>query len=118
MMEVRAVSRYVRVSPTKMRRIAGMILNKTYEDAIDILTYVPSPNAALIKKVLESAGANAEENHELTKDSLFVANAIVDVGPTWKRFRAGSMGRAMRRRRRTSHIKIVLTDKLEKTKKK
>ncbi|MEW6202213.1 MAG: 50S ribosomal protein L22 [bacterium] len=116
MAEVKAIAKYVRVTPNKVRRIANLIQRKSYQDALDILTYVPSPNAALVKKVLESAGANAEENHNLAKDSLYVASAVVDEGATWKRFRAGSMGRAMRRRRRTSHIKVILTDKLEKKK--
>lgn len=109
-MEVRAVAKYMRLSAQKMRRIARQLKHLEYETAVDVLTFEPSPNAKVLKKVLESAGANAEENHNLSKDSLYVANAIVDEGPTLKRFRAGSMGRGMRIQKPTSHVKIILTD--------
>lgn len=110
-MEVKAIAKFVRVSPTKMRRLANGIKNLGYEEAVDVLKFEPSPNSELLLKTLESAGANAEENHNLAKDDLYVQNALVDQGPTLKRFRAGSMGRGMRIRKGTSHIKVILTDK-------
>lgn len=109
-MEVRAVAKYMRLSPRKLRRIARQIEHLDYETALDVLTFEPSPNARVLKKVLESAGANAEENHDLSKDSLYVASAVVDGGPTLKRWRAGSMGRGMRVTKPTSHIRVTLTD--------
>ncbi|MEW5947351.1 MAG: 50S ribosomal protein L22 [bacterium] len=110
-MDVKAVAKYMRVSPAKMRRIAAMIVNRPYQDAVAILAYAPSPKARTLLKVLESAAANAEENHNLSKNSLYVSKALVDTGPKLKRWRAGSMGRAMRIRKPLSHITVVLTDR-------
>ncbi len=107
-MESRATAKYIRVSSSKIRRYANAIKGKKYTEACAILDFMPSPNAELLKKVLVSAGANAEENLSLTKENLIVKNAIANEGPTLKRMRPGPMGRGMRIRKRTSHITVVL----------
>jgi large subunit ribosomal protein L22 len=108
-MDVRASARYVRVAPNKVRQVARHIRGLDVEHARNVLQLEPKNAARYVHKVLESAVANAENNHELDADDLVVTAAIVDEGPTLKRFRPRAMGRAYRVRKRTSHITIVLT---------
>ncbi len=107
----KAVSRYVRVSPSKVRRYMDLIKGKSYPEAVATLKFMPSSNAEAVRKVLESAGANAEENHNMVKDSLFVYEAVADQAPTMKRIKARARGRANRIRKRTSHLTVVLSEK-------
>ncbi|HOX28587.1 MAG TPA: 50S ribosomal protein L22 [bacterium] len=107
---VTAEARYVRISSSKVRRYLNLIKGKKFSEAVAILKFMPSPTAEVIGKVLESAGANAEENHNLLRDYLKVEDAVADQGPTLKRWRARAMGRGVRIRKRTSHITIVLTE--------
>lgn len=116
-MEAKAIVRHTRISASKLRRYVDLIRGQRYPAAVGILTFMPSPNAAVVKKTLESAGANAEDSKNLAKDSLFVSGAWVDEGPTMKRWRAGSMGRARRIRKRSAHVTIVLSDQKPKKKK-
>ena len=115
-MVAKAKAKYVRVSPSKVRRHLNLIKGKPFQDAVNILEFQPSPTAAKVLKVLNSAGANAEENHNMAKDDLFVLQAIADDGPTIKRFRPRALGRAYRINKRTSHITVELTDELPKRK--
>jgi ribosomal protein L22 len=106
---VRARARYVRTSPRKARLVADHVRGKTVEDARAILAFSPREVARDWSKVLESAVANAEHNHELVGDELRIAAITADEGPTLKRYRPRAMGRATRIRKRTSHLTITLT---------
>jgi len=106
----RAEMKYLRVSASKARRYLEAIKGKEYGEAAAMLKFMPSPTAEAVLKLLESAGANAEENHNMIKDHLYVYEATADQGPTLKRFRPRAMGRGMRIRKRTSHITIILSN--------
>ncbi|WP_366923258.1 50S ribosomal protein L22 [Metallumcola ferriviriculae] len=112
-MEAKAVARYIRVSPRKVRQVANMIKGKDILEAQAVLKYTPKRGAGYIAKVLQSAVANAEHNYEMDPDNMYVANAYVDQGPTLKRFMPRAMGRADKIRKRTSHITVVVREKEE-----
>ncbi len=109
-MDVRASARYVRVAPNKARQVVRHIRGLDVERARDVLLLEEKGAAQYVRKVLESAIANAENNHDLDADDLWVTSAVVDEGPTMKRYQPRAMGRAYRIRKRTSHITIVLGD--------
>lgn len=106
---VRAHARYVRTSARKARMVCGHIRGKSVSEARAILAFTPREVARDWSKLLESAVANAENNHELLEDDLIVREAYADEGPTIKRFRPRAMGRATPIRKRTSHLTITLT---------
>jgi ribosomal protein L22 len=106
---VRARARYVRTSARKARMVSGHLRGKSVEEARAILAFTPRDVARDWSKLLESAVANAENNHELVGDDLVVREAYADEGPTIKRFRPRAMGRATPIRKRTSHLTITLT---------
>jgi ribosomal protein L22 len=106
---VRAHARYVRTSARKARMVCGHLRGKSVQEARAILAFTPREVARDWSKLLESAVANAESNHELLEDDLIVREAYADEGPTLKRFRARAMGRAAPIRKRTSHLTITLT---------
>jgi ribosomal protein L22 len=108
---VRAQAKYVRTSARKARLVCDHIRGKSVQEARAILAHTPRAAARDWSKVLESAIANAEHNHELIGDDLFVFAVSADEGPTLKRFRPRAMGRATRIRKRTSHLTITLTPK-------
>jgi ribosomal protein L22 len=108
---VRAQAKYVRTSARKARLVCEHIRGKTVAEARAILDFTPRAVAKDWKKVLESAVANAEHNHELLGEDLVVQAAYADEGPTLKRFQPRAMGRATRIRKRTSHLTITLTPK-------
>ena len=108
---VRAHAKYVRTSARKARLIADHVRGKDVNQARAILAFSPRSVAEDWRKVLESAIANAEHNHDLVGDDLVVLNATADEGPTLKRYRPRAMGRATRIRKRTSHLTITLTPK-------
>ena len=106
-MEARAQARYIRVTPMKARRVVDLIRGMDATEAQAVLRFAPQAG-----KVLDSAIANAAHNYDHTDaDSLFVAEAYVDEGPTLKRFRPRAQGRAYRIRKRTSHITVVVSSK-------
>ena len=109
-MEVQAITRYARMSPKKVREVARTIQGRTANDAVEYLTLIPRKSARLIVKTLKSAIANAENNNNLASDTLTVKSAVVENGPVLKRFKAGAKGTAMPRRKKMSHIRIVLSD--------
>ena len=109
-MEVQALTRNARMSPKKVREVARTIQGRTANDAVEYLTLIPRKSARLIVKTLKSAIANAEHNENVMADSLTVKSAIVENGPVLKRFKAGAKGTAMPRRKKMSHIRIVLSD--------
>ncbi len=98
------------MSPKKVREVAREIQGRPATDALDLLRFIPRKSARLVAKTLHSAVANAENNNNLSSDSLIVSRALVEAGPTLKRFRAGARGSAKRIHKRTSHIRIILTD--------
>jgi ribosomal protein L22 len=106
---VRAHARYVRTSARKARMVCGHLRGKSVQEARAILAFTPREVARDWSKLLESAVANAESNHELLEDDLIVREAFADEGPTIKRFRPRAMGRATPIRKRTSHLTIALT---------
>ncbi len=106
---VRAHARYVRTSARKARMVCGHLRGKSVQEARAILAFTPREVARDWSKLLESAVANAENNHELLEDDLIVGEAYADEGPTIKRFRPRAMGRATPIRKRTSHLTITLT---------
>jgi ribosomal protein L22 len=105
---VRARARYVRTSARKARMICGQLRGKSVPEARAILAFTPREVARAWSKLLESAVANAESNHELLEDDLVVREAYADEGPTIRRFRPRAMGRATAIRKRTSHLTITL----------
>ena len=109
-MEVKAVSKYVRISPQKARKLADAIKGKPVEAGMDILKFMPQKAAGIVEKVVRSAASNADNNHGLDVDSLVIRNLIIDQGPTLKRFRARARGRGARILKRTSHITVILAD--------
>ena len=104
-MEVQALTRYARMSPKKMRDISRIIQGRKAVEAVDYLALIPRKSATL-----KSAIANAENNNNLSADSLTIKFALIENGPVLKRFKAGARGTAMPRRKKMSHIRIVLTD--------
>jgi ribosomal protein L22 len=106
---VRARARYVRTSARKARMVCGHLRGKSVQEARAILAFTPREVARDWSKLLESAVANAESNHELLEDDLIVREAYADEGPTIKRFRPRAMGRATPIRKRTSHLTIALS---------
>ena len=108
---VRAQAKYVRSSARKARLVCDHIRGKTVEEARAILAHTPRAVARDWSKLLESAVANAEHNHELVGEDLYVKAVHADEGPTIKRFRPRAMGRATQIRKRTSHLTILLTPK-------
>jgi len=109
-MEVQALTRYARMSPKKMREVSRIIQGRKAADAADYLALIPRKSARLIAKTLRSAIANAENNNNLSADSLTVKFALIENGPVLKRFKAGARGTAKPRRKKMSHIRIVLSD--------
>ena len=109
-MEARAIAKYVRISPTKVQKVARAVKGQPVEDALSVLGFMPQRSAKILGKVIRSAVANADQNPDIDVDNLLISNIIVDQGPTLKRFRARAMGRATRILKRTSHIKVVLAE--------
>ena len=107
----RAVAKYVRVSPRKVQIVIDLIRGKQVDDALAILMYTPKSAAPVVEKLLNSAIANAENNLEMSRENLYVAEVYANQGPTLKRYWARSHGRADLIKKRTSHITIVLDQK-------
>ena len=102
----RAIARHVHMSPTKVRRVIALIKGRPVQDALDILRFSPQAACEPLYKVVASAAANAQNNLDLDPDTLVVAVAMADEGPTLKRIRPRAQGRAYRIRKRTSHITV------------
>ena len=115
-MEARAIAKYIRISPRKVRRVANLIKDKNVGDAINILHFTAKAASEPIEKVLRSAVSNMlnlEGSSKVDPDDLFIKEIKVDEGITLKRFRAASMGRAVRIRKRTSHISVIVAEQKE-----
>ena len=111
-MEVRSIYRYARISPFKVREVTREIQGLPVSAALDVLAYTPKKAALLIGKTLKSAVANAENNANLKVDGLVIKEAVVGEGPSFKRIMARARGSASGIIKRTSHIRIVLTDEI------
>jgi ribosomal protein L22 len=106
---VNASARFVRVAPRKARLVADQVRGMPLEDAIPLLRFSTRSAAQDIRKLIESAAANAETNHDLVADDLLIKDIHVDEGPTLRRYRPRALGRATRINKRTSHIAVALT---------
>lgn len=107
----RAKLSYARISSRKVKVVIDLIRNKPVGEALAILKFTPKAAAELVEKLLNSAIANAENNHEMDVEKLYVAEVYANQGPTLKRIRPRAQGRAFRVRKRTSHITVVLKEK-------
>lgn len=110
-MEAKATLRFCRVAPRKARIVADMIRGRNVEEAISLLEFTPKRSAQIVRKVLHSAIANAEDTSEVDVDRLFVKTVTVDQGPTLKRYRPRAQGRAFRINKKTSHIILVVAER-------
>ena len=107
-MEAKATAKYVRMSPSKLKPVTDLVRGKDLNEALTILKFTSGKGAELVEKVVQSAAANAENNHDMNPDELYVAEIYANQGPTMKRFRAGAQGRAFMILKRTSHIAVTL----------
>lgn len=110
-MEAKAVAKYVRIAPRKVRVVMDLIRGKSVADAFAILKFTPKVGAEAIEKVLKSAVANAENNFDMNVDNLYVSTAYVDEGPTMKRIHPRSRGQAFKILKRSSHITVAVDEK-------
>lgn len=107
-MQAQATAKYVRVSPSKARRVADLVRGKHVDEARRILSFSGLAAATPVRKLLESAVANASQDPAVVPENLFVVKAYVDEGPTLRRWRPRALGRATRIRKRTSHITLAV----------
>ncbi len=110
-MEAKAVAKFVRIAPRKVRVVMDLVRGKNVADAYAILKFTPKAGADVVEKVLRSAVANAENNFEMDMEKLYVKTAFVDQGPTMKRIHPRSRGQAFKILKRTSHVTIVVDEK-------
>ncbi|MBE6099004.1 MAG: 50S ribosomal protein L22 [Anaerovibrio sp.] len=110
-MEAKAVAKYVRIAPRKVRVVMDLIRGKSVADAFAILKFTPKVGAEAIEKVLKSAVANAENNFDMNVDNLYVSSCYVDQGPTMKRIHPRSRGQAFKILKRSSHITVAVDEK-------
>ena len=110
-MESKAVAKYIRIAPRKVRVVMDLIRGKDVAEAFAILKFTPKVGAEAVEKVLRSAVANAENNFNMNVDDLYVSTCFVDQGPTLKRIHPRSRGQAFKILKRTSHITIVVDEK-------
>ncbi len=109
--EAVATLKYARISPRKVKIVADLLRGKNVDEALAIVKFTPKAASEIIEKVLKSAIANAENNHNMAHGKLYVAEIYANQGPTLKRIRPAAKGSAVRIRKRTSHITIVLKEK-------
>ncbi len=110
-MEAKAVAKYVRMSPIKLKPVADLVRGKNLSEALTILKFTPGKGAEIVEKVVKSAAANAENNFDMNVDKLYVAEVFAHQGPTLKRWRAGSQGRASVILKRSSHVGVTLKER-------
>ncbi len=110
-METRAVAKFVRISPRKIRLVMNQVRGKQVGEALNMLSFAPQRGARILKKLVNSAIANAEQNTDVDVDSLYIMRVYADEGPTLKRWRPRAQGRATSIRKRTSHLAVVLNEK-------
>ena len=109
--EARATLKFARISSRKVTIVADLIRGKDVDEALAIMKFTPKASSEVLEKLLKSAIANAENNHDMKHENLYVAEIFANQGPTLKRIRPAAKGSAVRIRKRTSHITIVLKEK-------
>lgn len=109
--EARATLKFARISSRKVKIVADLIRGKDVDEALAIMKFTPKASSEVLEKLLKSAIANAENNHDMKHENLYVAEIYANQGPTLKRIRPAAKGSAVRIRKRTSHITIVLKEK-------
>lgn len=110
-MQVRAIAKYIRMSPRKVRLVADVVRGKPVEEALTTLRFMPSAAARVVFKVVKSAAANAENNYQMAPEDLYIARVTADEGPTLKRIRPRSRGRVSPILKRSTHITVVVDQK-------
>ena len=110
--EAKATLRYARISARKVKIVADLLRGKSANEALSIVKFTPKASSEIIEKLLKSAIANAENNHFMNRANLYVAEIYANQGPTLKRIRPAAKGSAVRIRKRTSHITIVLRERV------
>jgi large subunit ribosomal protein L22 len=110
-MDAKAVAKYIRMSPQKVRLVVDLVRGKKVQDARNILLYTRKYAAGIVAKVLKSAVANAAQNPNIDENTLYVKEIFVDQGPSLKRWRARAQGRAAGIKKRTSHITVVVDER-------
>lgn len=110
-MEAKAVAKYIRIAPRKVRIVVDLIRGKSVGEAIAILKFTPKVGSEVVEKVLKSAIANAEHNNDMNVDKLFVSEAFVDQGPTLKRIHPRSRGQAFKILKRSSHVTVAVKER-------
>ncbi len=110
-MEIKAVARFVRVSPQKVRLVMAQVRGEKVEVALGLLAFAPQKGAKILKKLVNSAVANAQENTDMDVDNLYISKIFADEGPTQKRWRPRALGRATKILKRTSHLTVILDEK-------
>jgi large subunit ribosomal protein L22 len=110
-MEAKAHAKYIRISPRKVKIVCDLIRGQDVYMAQAILKQMPNASAAILLKLVNSAAANAENNHDMDPENLFVSETYANPGPILKRIRPVSKGRAHRINKRTSHVTVVLSEK-------
>lgn len=110
-MEAKAIAKYVRMSPSKLKPVADLVRGKDLGEALNILKFTPGKGSEILEKVVESAAANAENNFDMSRDNLYVAEVYANQGPTMKRWRAGAQGRALMILKRSSHVGVTLKER-------
>ena len=109
-MEAKALARQIRISPQKARLVANLIRGKSVDSALNTLRFMPKKGASILRKVIESALANASQNESIDVDTLYVKTIFIDGGPMLKRIMPRAQGRASRILKRSSHITVVLDE--------
>ena len=110
-MEAKSIAKYVKMSSSKVKPVTDLVRGKNLSEALTILKFTPGKGAELVEKVVQSAAANAENNHNMDVSKLYVAEIYANQGPTMKRWRAGAQGRAGRILKRSSHIGVTLKER-------
>ncbi len=111
--EVRAVAKYIRMSPRKVRLVVDLVRGREVDEALTMLRFTPKAAARVVAKVIASAAANADEAYGISSDELYISDIRADAGPTLKRGRAGARGRYKPILKRSSHITVVLAERAE-----
>ena len=109
-MDVTAYTKYTRISAKKAREVARELPGRPANEALELLSFIPRKAARLLHKTLHSAVANAENNHNLNSDSLVIKEAVIEEGPAFKRYKPAARGSAKPIQKRTSHLRITLTE--------
>lgn len=113
-MEVRAITKYLPISPQKLRLVCDKVRGMDAQEALVVLEYMPHKGSELVGKTVASALANATNNFDLNPDAMYVSQIYAGEGPTLKRFKAGARGRYKPRLKRTSHLWVILAEREEK----